>query len=418
MYPIMKSNYIYVQALEEFPPNPEFAGRNFNAGEVVQLVIKDRAGRWLPLRHVQMVMVHELAHCKQMNHSRFFWEVRNKYAEELRELWRKGYAGEGLWGRGRSLHTGTLTRMAMPEQSLLPENLCGGTYRSRGKKRKRGGEEKPKLSYAERQQRRILKKFGTEGVVLGEDEEEKAKLEAGKKTKGKPKVANSARGRELRAAAALARFEKAKEKEVKKEECGDSETESEYEWPPSDENQPNRELATDLSGYSFVRVCEDEDAEDVGVKREMQELLNADRDGSFGEISRIIKKEEEEQQPHNQVNEADTSTESESEPESVESKKPNDRRTLLSSDTESIAAEFKTHHVEQSPADTIECPACSLANEKDTLMCVACSNVLQPDKMPNHWRCESLACRGGLYLNMGDYSRCQICGAEKPAAKN
>jgi hypothetical protein len=35
-------------------------------------------------------------------------------------------------------------------------------------------------------------------------------LEKGKTTKGKPRVAGSARGRELRAAAALARFERSK----------------------------------------------------------------------------------------------------------------------------------------------------------------------------------------------------------------
>ena len=63
--PIMKKNHISVMSLEEYEPNPEFIGRNFNAGEVIQLVLKARSGHWLPFKFVQMVMMHELSHCKQ-----------------------------------------------------------------------------------------------------------------------------------------------------------------------------------------------------------------------------------------------------------------------------------------------------------------------------------------------------------------
>ena len=45
-YPVMKKNHLVVMSLEEHESNPEFAGRNFNAGECIQLVLKDRAGRW------------------------------------------------------------------------------------------------------------------------------------------------------------------------------------------------------------------------------------------------------------------------------------------------------------------------------------------------------------------------------------
>lgn len=60
--PIMRTHHLSVTSLEEYPPNREFVGRNFNAGEVVQLVLKPRgggAGRWLPFEYVQMVMMHE-----------------------------------------------------------------------------------------------------------------------------------------------------------------------------------------------------------------------------------------------------------------------------------------------------------------------------------------------------------------------
>lgn len=57
--PVMREHRLSVMSLEEYEPNPEFVGRNFNAGEVVQLVLKARSGHWLPFNYVQMVMMHE-----------------------------------------------------------------------------------------------------------------------------------------------------------------------------------------------------------------------------------------------------------------------------------------------------------------------------------------------------------------------
>ena len=54
-YPVMKQHTISVMSLAEHAPNPEFLGRNFNAGEVIELVLKDRGGRWLSFKFVQMV---------------------------------------------------------------------------------------------------------------------------------------------------------------------------------------------------------------------------------------------------------------------------------------------------------------------------------------------------------------------------
>ncbi len=52
----MKEHHISVMSLEEYEPNAEFVGRNFNAGEVVQLVLKARfTGRWLPFEYVQVL---------------------------------------------------------------------------------------------------------------------------------------------------------------------------------------------------------------------------------------------------------------------------------------------------------------------------------------------------------------------------
>jgi hypothetical protein len=72
--------------------------------------------------------------------------------------------------------------------------MCGGTFSSRSRRKRKV---KPKITYKEQQERRIKRKFGTNGVSLGADDEVKAKLEGGKRPVGKPRVADSARGREV-----------------------------------------------------------------------------------------------------------------------------------------------------------------------------------------------------------------------------
>ncbi|RAL66884.1 hypothetical protein DID88_007666 [Monilinia fructigena] len=212
--PIMNKHHLSVASLEEYPPNLEFWGRNFNNGEVIQLVLKSPStGRWLPFKFVQMVMMHELAHCKQMNHSGAFWKVRNEYAAEMKGLWERGYTGDGLWGQG---------------EKTSP----------------------PKIA-----------------------------LENGKSNLSKPKVASSKRGRELRAAAALARFEVKKEEPDMKDEdlVTDSEAESVideiYIKPePDDALDLDGSRLVDKKGGGMVQVCENEDRDNEDAKREFEEL--------------------------------------------------------------------------------------------------------------------------------------------------
>jgi DNA-dependent metalloprotease WSS1 len=280
-YPVMKANTITVMALEEFPPNREFWGRNFNAGEVIQLVLKSLDGRWLPFRQVQMVMMHELAHCKEMNHSRFFWRVRNGYADELKALWQRGYTGDGFWGAGRGVENGAYLTSQISDSGMVPESLCGGVYRRRRKRKARPEETDPELRKAKRveqKQKRILKKFGPGGTALGADEHERDMLELSSKSKGKGKsrVAGSARARELRAAAALARFSTTKaEQDIKTEVIEDtSDTESLQSWSESEANLDETDRKrVNAEGSRLIRVCEEEDENDENVKREKQELL-------------------------------------------------------------------------------------------------------------------------------------------------
>ncbi|ROV99903.1 hypothetical protein VMCG_06265 [Cytospora schulzeri] len=278
--PIMKEHHLSVTTLEEYEPNREFVGRNFNSGEIIQLVLKARSGHWLPFNYVQMVMMHELAHCVQMNHSRAFWKVRNLYAEKMRVLWSRGYTGEGMWGRGALLATGAFERdtvVAAGEE--LPEHLCGGTYRSRRRKRKRGAG--PELSYQERKQRRVERKFGKDGVALGADTDVKARLEKGRTTQAAPRVAQSKRGRELRAAAALARFDQQKQETPPQEGLKDedestaSESGSDYEdaeGGADDALDINGKKLLDSKGGHMVRVCGDEDPGDHDAENELREL--------------------------------------------------------------------------------------------------------------------------------------------------
>lgn len=287
----MKQHHLSVVTLEEYEPNREFVGRNFNAGEVIQLVLKSARPphRWLPFRYVQMVMMHELAHCTQMNHSRAFWAIRNDYAAAMTALWSKGYTGEGIWGRGAALGSGDwYGRNTITEGEPLPQHLCGGTYRSR---RQGARKRKPKVSWKEQKERRIAKKFGVHGVALGADDGEKVKLEGGKKTKGKPRVAGSGRGRELRAAAALARFGKQKAAEedgeelpLKKEEgqvvdLDEDETASGSDYEEEDDGtiealDLDGTKMKDKDGRALVKVCEDEDANDPSARNELDELRN------------------------------------------------------------------------------------------------------------------------------------------------
>ncbi|MCJ1251593.1 hypothetical protein MMC30_008828 [Trapelia coarctata] len=403
-HPILREHHLSIMTLEEYEPNPEFIGRNFNAGEVIQLVLKTREGGWLSFRSVVMVMMHELAHCVQMNHSGAFWKVRNAYAEEMRGLWARGYTGEGVWGRGVRVGSGEgdgeEVRVGMGEGV---RGLCGGTYRSGGgrkRKRKAGGGEK--LTYAERQQRRIARKFGVGGVKVGDDEETRVKLEDGKRPKGKPRVAGSKRGRELRAAAALARF--GEQKEGVKEEEGESESESDY------EDEGVKEEARDLDGsklldskgHGMIKVCEDEDTDDVHVKEEMQELQdinNIPETLISGEPSRdtsSVVKEESSSAGDNDI----TIPRSSTQPKIISSIRGKESTNVTGSNgTESAAS---------------SCPICSMTNEPSSLLCMACSHVLDLQNMPGYWRCKSSACNGSLYVNAADCGLCGACGGRKP----
>jgi hypothetical protein len=363
-----------------------------------------------------MVMMHELAHCKQMNHSKAFWGVRNEYSAEMKVLWDKGYTGEGLWGRGVLLENGTFAQEELDPGEVLPEHLCGGTFRSRGGKKRKA---KPKITYRERQEYKIKKKFGTNGLTLGVDEEVKARLENGKRPAGKPRVAGSARGRELRAAAALARFEVKEEPQIKYEDLvTGSEAESDgdvvIEVEPDDALDINGKRLLDREGHGMVKVCEDEDEDSDDVKMERLDLQSIPN-------QRYL--------PKSTPRPLDTSQALKPPPPSKSLHSPNPGKQSITTKSSQHSEEGILNEQDISTANedggdiapAVEklhthggsCPVCSMLNEKTALTCMVCSNVLKPEFVPNCWRCQNLTCKGSCYVNAGDVGLCGVCGNRK-----
>lgn len=374
-----------------------------------------------------------------MNHGREFWRLKNKYSEQLKELWGKGYVGEGLWGRGRNLYDGQIADDAglpVADQEAVRQT-CGGTFRGFRGRGKRRRNEKPKTTYAERQGKRVIKKFGVAGQALGDDAETRTTLEKGKKIKGKPRVAGSNRGRDLRAAAALARFGPVKteaESTPEAEEDGsDYETDygSDFDESSAAKGADGQKLL-DAEGNRLVKVCEGvDDDEDENARREMEELL--------GIAKASTSKSKAKPTPVIDLDEADISTASESElspkvstpattvsPTTSDFKEKTREATAPSKASEPLVPFNKRPHKALGTKSTTSvvaskavgagvasCPVCSLENEAGALTCLACANVLRPDESQRHWKCTSDTCQESVYINAGDTARCGICGTTK-----
>lgn len=340
-----------------------------------------------------------------MNHSRAFWAVRNRYADQMRELWVRGFTGEGLWGRGALLSTGEFEKNTVQAGELLPEHLCGGTYRSRGRKRKA----KKALTYKEQKERRILKKFGANGVTLGDDAEAKRRLEGGRTIAAKPRVAGSARGRELRAAAALARFEQQKKEEeavgeqVKEEADEGSETESGDDYEDDDtRSEPDAvdidgQKLVDSKGRGMIKVCEDENAEDQDAQQELRELQSlGSRKLATGRADAVA---------------GDDLRKAPAGPKTTAEK----QKVLVDQKTTRLKPPSSTNTPQSRLSSSVLscCPVCSFANEQLSATCAMCANVLDTRSVSDSWACQSKTCQGTNYRNAGDCGVCGVCGGRR-----
>ncbi|BGP06353.1 hypothetical protein JCM10049v2_002174 [Rhodotorula toruloides] len=184
--PIMKEWGFGVNSLVEHEWNPTFAGRNWNAGEVIEIVLRRRDGSFAPYQFLLYVMCHELAHIREMNHSWSFQKVNKQIRAAVSQLRAQKYYGDGFWSSGRSLvYPDAETPFAAEDE---PTFACGGANKRSPRRRRRAVQAGPsrargsavKLGTTGRQTAipakpggRVKRKgaFEGEGQVLSEDPE-------------------------------------------------------------------------------------------------------------------------------------------------------------------------------------------------------------------------------------------------------
>ncbi|KZT57701.1 WLM-domain-containing protein, partial [Calocera cornea HHB12733] len=124
----MKKHGFTVNSFEEYEFNRVFAGRNWNAGEVVELVLRRPSGAFYPTPYLLNTLCHELAHIKHMNHGAQFHALWRALRGEVEALRRRGYYGDGMWSAGVRVGDGERVGGAgeMLGAEEVPEWTCGG----------------------------------------------------------------------------------------------------------------------------------------------------------------------------------------------------------------------------------------------------------------------------------------------------
>ncbi|ESK91831.1 wlm domain containing protein [Moniliophthora roreri MCA 2997] len=216
--PLMKAHGFVINSLEEYEYNSVFAGRNWNNGETVELVLRRPGGSFLPTSWLMSTLCHELAHIKHMNHGPAFQALWRRLRTEVRELQNKGYYGDGYWSSGKRLADSATVSGEGIDDGEFPEYMCGGAQsRSRPfqKGTRRGGPRRPKQiipsNHTGRQTEkkrkpgsRVTSKYAFEGQGIALNDGDTSGTGTGT---GKGKRAASKRAREERALAAERRMQ-------------------------------------------------------------------------------------------------------------------------------------------------------------------------------------------------------------------
>ncbi|KAF9468114.1 WLM domain-containing protein [Collybia nuda] len=129
--PVMKAHGFSVNSFEEYEYNSVFSGRNWNAGETIELVLRRPNGTFLPTFWLMSTLCHELAHIKHMNHGHGFQALWKKLDAEVQGLQNKGYYGDGYWSSGTRLSDSSRVAGEGIIVGDLPEYVCGGAQSRR-----------------------------------------------------------------------------------------------------------------------------------------------------------------------------------------------------------------------------------------------------------------------------------------------
>lgn len=215
----------------------------------------------------------------------------------------------------------------------------------------------------------------------------------------------------------------------------------------------NGQPLLDASGRSMVKICEDEDVDDVGLKQEMEDLQGLDRyfprlqnnDVGATEDRSTMRRERDGTVTRSDATAvtASPSAPPEAEPSTVSSHHdaaapaqpgpdddgrsdaatatptPSPGPGTSSPQRPSTSAATVTPPSAGSkpsvPPPATSCSICSLTNPPHAPTCAVCGHVLDTRKDPRHWRCRSETCRGSEYVNAGDAGVCGVCGERKPS---
>ncbi|WVF70547.1 hypothetical protein IAT40_005338 [Kwoniella sp. CBS 6097] len=121
----MRDRFMQVHTLEEAEFNRVFAGRNWNHGQSIELVLRGPGGRFLPLPYIISVMCHEMAHIEQMNHGPKFQKLMADIKADVSRLQSRGYYGDGFWSDGKRLADNVRMGGEGLRASDFPEYVCG-----------------------------------------------------------------------------------------------------------------------------------------------------------------------------------------------------------------------------------------------------------------------------------------------------
>ncbi|TFK47837.1 WLM-domain-containing protein [Heliocybe sulcata] len=255
--PIMKAHGFVVNSLEEYEYNRVFAGRNWEAGETVELVLRRADGSFYPNSWLLSTLCHE-----HMNHGPAFQALWRQLKSEVGSLQAKGYYGDGYWSSGqRLLDSATVGGQTMVAGDL-PEYMCGGAQsraRPVRRRRRRTAAARPsnRTGAQSAKRRKAGSRVTAEGIFKGKGTALNEDIDDGSKTVGTGFRKKAARLVQERALAAERRLQgvsrrqymKADTSHPKEEmEASDDEDDGELEVKPETDQQRRETMLESMNG--------------------------------------------------------------------------------------------------------------------------------------------------------------------------